>query len=276
MPAGWQGAAGVWVRHRAWWSPGVTQRLCLPRAFGMESMVKPLKTSAYSTNCCRNLLPCPEIHIPTVLKWCVISVGNADLIISPRILSCQQEPGLFCLMFAAMLVLFSCVNLEPAASACSHLENGIQLYFFSFLPSPYLRGGGGTEVQIFVFPGLTRFYTELRALSLFSCLIALSTLKHRRNFKVSHLRNKTLMSVAGESPLHTAEPWHWEGMWGAEVSEAVPTLPQPYSTKGSSMVIGDKYLCRACLVQGCVWYTSLFPKMRVSAWRVQVKSNTVL
>lgn len=38
-------------------------------------------------------------------------------------------------MFAAMLVLFSCVNLGPAASACSHLENGIQLYFFPFFSS---------------------------------------------------------------------------------------------------------------------------------------------
>lgn len=98
-----------------------------------------------------------------------------------------------------MLVLFSRVNLGPAPSACSHLENGIQLYsFLSFLPSPYLHGGGGTEVQIFVFPGLTRFYTVLRALSLFSCLIALSTLKHRRNFKVGHLRNRTVMRVGGE------------------------------------------------------------------------------
>lgn len=75
--------------------------------------------------------------------------------------------------------------------------NSVVLFFLSFFPSPCLPGGGGTEVQIFVFPGLTRFYTVLRALSLFSCLTALSTLKHRRNFKVSHLRNKTMMNVAG-------------------------------------------------------------------------------
>lgn len=94
---------------------------------------------------------------------------------------------------------------------CREWNSGV-LFFLSFFPSPYLHGGGGTEVQIFVFPGLTRFYAMLRAPSLFSCLTALSTLKHRRNFKVSHLRNKTIMSVAGEQPLHTAEPWHWEGM----------------------------------------------------------------
>lgn len=138
--------------------------------------------------------------------------------------------------------------------------NSVVLFFLSFFPSPYLRGGGGTEVQIFVFPGLTRFYMVLRVLSLFSCLTALSTLKHRRNFKVSHLRNKTIMSMAAEHPLHTAELWHWEGMWGAEVSEAVRILPQPCSTKGSSMVTADKYLCRACLVQGSFWYKVCFPR----------------
>lgn len=35
-------------------------------------------------------------------------------------------------MFTAMLVLVSCVSLGPAPSACSHLENGIQLHFFNF------------------------------------------------------------------------------------------------------------------------------------------------
>lgn len=59
IPTGCQGAAGVWVRRRVWCSPGVTQRLCLARAFGKESMVKPLKTFAYSTKCCCNLVPCP-------------------------------------------------------------------------------------------------------------------------------------------------------------------------------------------------------------------------
>lgn len=33
IPTGLRGAAGVWVRRGAWWSPGVTQRLCLARAF---------------------------------------------------------------------------------------------------------------------------------------------------------------------------------------------------------------------------------------------------
>lgn len=61
--------------------------------------------------------------------------------------------------------------------------NSVVLFFLSFLLSLYLHGGGGTEAQIFVFPGLTHFYTELRALSLFSCLTALSTLKQRRNFR---------------------------------------------------------------------------------------------
>lgn len=88
-----------------------------------------------------------------------------------------------------------------ASSFClfpSREWNSVVLFFLSFLLSPYLHGGGGTEAQIFVFPGLTHFYTELRALSLFSCLTALSTLKHRRNFKVSHLRNKTIMTVADD------------------------------------------------------------------------------
>lgn len=40
--------------------------------------------------------------------------------------------------------------------------------------------------------------------------------------------------------MHMAEAWQWEGMWGAEVSKAVLTLPQPCNAKGSSMVIADK------------------------------------
>lgn len=73
-------------------------------------------------------------------------------------------------MFAAILVLFSCVSLGPAPSACSHLKNGIQLHFFNFsfyFFSPYLQGDR-TEVQIFVFPGLTHFNVVLEAPSLFS------------------------------------------------------------------------------------------------------------
>lgn len=92
------------------------------------------KTFACSRNCCCSLPPAHKFTaVQSVLSWCVISVGNAGLIINPRTLSCQQELSLFCLMFAAMLVLLSCESLEPALSACSHPEKGIQMYgFFLF------------------------------------------------------------------------------------------------------------------------------------------------
>lgn len=79
-------------------------------------------------------------------------------------------------MFAAMLVLLSCESLEPAPSACSHLEKGIQMcgvFFFFFFSSPfyffspYLQGDRA-KAQIFVFPGLTHFNVVLRTCSLLS------------------------------------------------------------------------------------------------------------
>lgn len=42
----------------------VTQRFCLARAFGKESMVKPFETFIYSTNCCCNLQFCHKFTSP--------------------------------------------------------------------------------------------------------------------------------------------------------------------------------------------------------------------
>lgn len=111
----------------------------------------------------------------------------------------------------------------------SRVWNSDILMFISFLfsPSPYLQGGDRNKVQIFVFPGLTRFHIVLRALSLFSCLTALATLKYRK-ITQGHSSEKQNCHQLGcwREESHMAEGWQWEGMWGAEVSEAVLPLPR--------------------------------------------------
>lgn len=131
---------------------------------------------------------------------------------------CEFRPGSFCLF--------------P-----SRVWDSDTLLFISLLfsPSPYLQGGDRTKVQIFVLPGLTRFYIVLRALSLFSCLSALATLKYRKKLKVIHLRNKTAISLAGEERSRT-----WQRFGNGKECEEQKSLKQScpcLGAKGSSMVI---------------------------------------
>lgn len=228
-------------------------------------------------------------------------MGNADLIISPRTLSCQQEPGLFCLMFAAMLPLFSCVNLWPAPSACSRLESGIQMhffisflffsFFFFFIPvSPGWWQNWSTNICLswsntFLYSAESSLFIQLS-----NCSVHLEIQKKAQG---QSSEKQNWHELGWWIEMHMAEVLEWKGMGGAEVSKAVLTLPQLCSAEGSSVVVADKQ-CRIWLSKGVFGTQGCFPRSsldcstsnltagihpreaRISAWNVQVKSSTVL